>query len=395
MPTQNLTKRAIEAARYLAPTQGGIFVYWDAALPGFGLRVYPSGRRSFVVFYRAGGGRRGRKRLLTLGGYPTLTVDEARRKARETLVRVAGREDPAAERRAARGALTVRELSDLYLEQHSRVHKRSARDDERIFKADIVPAWGTRQAVTITRADVAALHRKIGRRGHFVANRALALVSHLFSWSERQGAIPEGFQNPARGVQRYREEHRDRWLSPDEVRRLMLALEGEPSPYVRGFFWLALLTGCRKGELLVTRWADVDLERAVLRLPVTKAGRVHYVPLSAPARTVLEALPREARSPYVFPGATRGSHLVNVSKAWARIVKAAELEDVRLHDLRRTVGSWLAQSGASLPLIGAVLNHSNPSTTQIYARLADDSRRHALERHGHALLEAVARTAVP
>jgi len=148
------------------------------------------------------------------------------------------------------------------------------------------------------------------------------------------------------------------------------------------------LTGARKSELLRARWEDLDWQRRELRLPDTKAGRVHYLPLSGPALTILEQLPRLEGSPHILPGAVEGAPLVNISKPWGRVRKAAEVEDVRLHDLRRTVGSWLAQAGNSLHLIGRVLNHSNTSTTAIYARFGQDHAREALEQHAARLLGA-------
>jgi integrase len=315
-----------------------------------------------------------------------LTVEQARRKALALLAEVLEGADPSGARRQAR---TFAELAETYLEQHSAPRKRSARDDVQRIRDYLIPAWGPRSATAVSRADVAELHREIGDRGTYVANRVLALVSHLFAWGEKVGLLPESHPNPVRGISRFRERPRDRWLGRDEVRRLLKALEKEPSVHIRAFFWLLLLTGCRKRELLELRWEDVDLEQGVARLPETKAGRVHHVPLSAQAILLFRSLPRESGNPHVFPGRIAGAPLVNVEKSWRRIRDDAGLGDVRLHDLRRTVGSWLVQDGASLPLVGAVLNHSNPSTTQVYAHLAEPNRRLALERLGDAITAAV------
>ena len=140
--------------------------------------------------------------------------------------------------------------------------------------------------------------------------------------------------------------------------------------------------------MLRAQWGDVDWIRKELKLPETKAGRMHYVPLSGPALAILRNLPslKVKGNPYILPGHIRGRHLVNIDAPWRRVRKAAELEDVRLHDLRRTVGSWLAQSGNSLPLIGKVLNHSSPATTAIYARFGQDQVREALENHGRKVM---------
>jgi len=177
-------------------------------------------------------------------------------------------------------------------------------------------------------------------------------------------------------------------VKPAEMPRLAEAIDKEAHPLVRAALWLYLLTGARKNELLKAKWEYVDFDLAELRLPDTKAGRVHYIPLSEAALAILGNLPRTAGNPYIFPGRKDGKPLVNIAKSWRRIRKAAGIEDVRLHDLRRTVGSWLATAGASLPLIGKTLGHSQPSTTAIYARLSEDPVRKALEEHGARLMEA-------
>jgi len=383
----HLTKRICETA---APTGKGWSTLWDADVRGFGLRVRRSGRRVFVVFYRSHGGE---KRLLTLGRFPELSLEEARRLAKKTLAEVVVGGDPLAERQRLRRAGTVAELVRLYLEGHAKLHKRTWQGDERRLRKHVVPAWGTRKAEMIHRADVAALHRQVGtENGMTTANRLLSLVSHLFSWAEREGLVPENHPNPARRVLRFRERARDRWLTPAEVRRMMHALEAEQNVYVRGFFWLSLLTGCRKRELLHVRWGEIDLESGLLRLNATKNGRTHYVPLAAPARRILTQLPRAEGNPYVFVGRGQGEPLSvpTIDQAWRRIRTMAGAPDAWLHDLRRTVGSWLAQSGVSLHLIGHVLNHSSPVVTSVYARLANESARAALERHAEAVLQVVA-----
>jgi integrase len=167
--------------------------------------------------------------------------------------------------------------------------------------------------------------------------------------------------------------------------RLATAIDEDPSPHLRAAFWLYLLTGVRKRELLRARWEDLDFHTNLWRLPDTKSGRVHHVPLSTRAVAILNALPRELGNPYVIPGARKGQPLNNLDKAWRRIRQRAGLDDVRIHDLRRTFGSHLAQDGASLHLIGTILNHRDPSTTQVYAHFQRDHERQALDRHADRL----------
>jgi len=235
---------------------------------------------------------------------------------------------------------------------------------------------------------VATLHSRIGKTAPYEANRVLALLSKMFELARRWGFVPEDQANPARDIDRFKEAKRDRWVTPEELPRLAQAINEEPNDSARSALWLYLLTGARKSELLNARWEDVDVSRAELRLTDTKAGRTHYIPLSAPALALLGQIPRLDGNPYILPGKREGAALVNIAKPWSRVRKAAGVEDVRLHDLRRTVGSWLAQAGNSLHLIGRVLNHSNQSTTAVYARFGEDHVRAALEQHGARIMGA-------
>jgi integrase len=173
----------------------------------------------------------------------------------------------------------------------------------------------------------------------------------MFALAGEWGFVSQDFVNPARGIKRFGEYKRDRWISPRRITEIAQAIEAEPNIYVRMALWLYLLTGIRKSELLGARWEDIDWQRQELRLGETKARRIHYVPLSAPAIAILRDLPRIEGSPYLLPGHVHGRPLENINKSWERIRKAAGVEDVRLHDLRRTVGSWLAPSGNSLHLV--------------------------------------------
>ncbi|HYN76526.1 MAG TPA: tyrosine-type recombinase/integrase [Lamprocystis sp. (in: g-proteobacteria)] len=378
-----LTKRAIDAATYQGDHNARC-VLWDDEVPGFGCRLYPGGRKAFILSYRAGG----RKRLLTVGTYGVLTLDQARTAARSELAKVETEgADPVATREKERQGETMRDLCAAYMDRHGNA-KKSGSEDQRRIDAYVLPKWASLKARTITRPDVEALHRTIGKRAPYEANRVLALLSKMFELARRWGFVPEGQGNPARDIDRFKEAKRDRWVTPDELPRLAQAINEEPNEAARAALWLYLLTGARKTELLKAQWADVDWTRAELRLPDTKAGRVHYIPLSPAAVALLRDLPQTEDNPFILPGKLAGAHLVNVSKPWGRVRTAAGVEDVRLHDLRRTVGSWLAQSGNSLHLIGRVLNHSNQSTTAVYARFGEDSVRAALDQHGARIMGA-------
>ncbi|MGB5830962.1 MAG: site-specific integrase [Thiohalocapsa sp.] len=448
-----LTKRRIDAAIYTGIDNARCML-WDDDPPGFGVRVFPSGKRSFVLSYRVNN----RKRLLTIGAYGALTLEQARKAARAELARIeTGGPDPLEERKRAARSETVADLCAAYLERYAKPHKKSWPDDERRINARILPAWGSLKARAVRRTDVAALHSIIGTKEGkpYEANRTRELVGKMFELARRWGHVPEDHRNPAQGIDDYKEHKRDRWITPEELPHLAAAINAESNQSARFALWLYLLTGARKSELLQARWDDLSFERAELRLSDTKAGRTHYIPLSGPALALLREIPRQPGNPFVLPGrgprgatqeakATQPAPLVNISKPWTRVRTAATLarwreepevaklidrlteagaskkskhaakdwtpaptlaeireaaaaasldlppaiDDVRLHDLRRTVGSWLAQAGNSLHLIGRVLNHSNASTTQVYARFGEDTVRAALEQHGTRLLGA-------
>jgi integrase len=221
---------------------------------------------------------------------------------------------------------------------------------------------------------VVRLHEAIGTdRGKYAANRAIALLSAMFN-SALDWKVFAG-DNPAARIKMFKEDKRERFLSPDELRRVNDALLQEPSPFWRSYFPLICRLGPRRGELLAARWADVDLEQRTWHLPITKAGRSHLLPLPAPAVAILERLPSRGGSEWVFPGIGKTGHLVEPKSAWGRIRARAGVPDVRIHDLRRTLGSWLAAAGFGLPMIGKALNHSSLASTQVYARLDLDPVR--------------------
>jgi integrase len=194
-------------------------------------------------------------------------------------------------------------------------------------------------------------------------------------------------ENPATGIERFKEHKRDRFLSPNEMPRFFVALRDEPNVYVRAALLTTLLLGLRRGEALTLRWNDVDLDQGLVRIPKTKADRPHLLPLPQPVVELFRGLPRLHGNEYVFPGRHGNGHLVNVGKNWRRIRAQADLQDVRIHDLRRTLGSWLVGRGASLPLIGKVLNHSQASSTAVYARLDLGPVRRALQENAETMLK--------
>ncbi len=371
-----LTKRLIEEAT--PPASGQRFLR-DDVLQGFALRITANGAKSFVIEKRI----HGRPRRFTLGPSGVLTVDQARKRAQETIGDIAAGQDPVDQRRQQRHSATWQDLERLYLERHA-VHKKSASNDVGMLNKHLA-SWRPRRLTSITRADVYARQAEMGAAGHKTwANRMVALVRTMFFLAKDWGLYSG--ENPASRIKLFKEVTRDRFVTPEELPRLWKALQREPNPYVRGAFFVGLLTGARRSEVLTMKWNDLDLRQGLWKIPDTKADRPHYLPLPRSVIDELSKLPRLKDNPHVFCGRWGHDHLVNVSKPWRRIRQDAGLRDVRIHDLRRTLGSWLVAAGASLPVIGKALNHSRPETTAIYARLQLESVRAALEVNAQRML---------
>jgi integrase len=371
-----LTKRVIDATR--SPASGQIFLR-DADIPGFGVRLTKAGK-VFILEKRI----QGRMRRITIGAYGPLTLEQARERAIGLTHEIIQGRDPAQARQERRQEPTWGELTSLYLKRHG-PRKRTAWNDRNMLRC-YFQGWQHRRLSSLTRKDTLQLHQQIGATAPYAANRVVALIRKMFNLAHLWGVY--GGENPAIGIELFPEEKRDRFVQPHELPKLFEALQEEPSPYVKAAFLMALLTGARRGEVLAMRWEDVDLAQALWRIPQTNAGRPHLLPLPQPVVTLLQGLPHLLGCPFVFPGRDGQGHLVNIAKAWTRIRTRAGLTDVRIHDLRRTLGSWLAASGASLPLIGKALNHTQVSTTAVYARLALEPVRTALESNAQRMLSA-------
>jgi integrase len=372
-----LTKRTVDATK---PATGRDVVLWDREVRGFGLRVKPSGRKSYIVQFR---NRQGRSRRLTLGGDGVLTPDQARDRAKDLLAQVSHGADPVTEREKERRAATVAELAELYMERHliPKGKPRSVVEFRGLLDRHILPALGRLKVSEVTRDDVEALHRKLHSKA-VTANRAVAVVSAMMILAERWGMRSPG-SSPARYVRKYREQRRERFLSAEEMGRLGDALaEAERDASQRPGTILAVrllaLSGMRRTEVLTLKWEYVDLERACIRLPDSKTGR-KSVPLGARALDLLASAPRTEGNPYLCPGDRPGAPIVGIDKAWARLCRRAGLVGVRIHDLRHSWASAGAAAHLGLPVIGKVLGHLSTSTTQRYAHLGDDPLRAAAD----------------
>lgn len=374
----------------LKPLQAGRRWVYDLKVAGLAVCITATGAKAFYLYKKIDG----RPERHHLGTFPALSVDAARDKATKLLARIASGDNPAEAKRKERGELTLGQLFELYMEHHAIPHKRasSVAEDRRLWKRYLDP-WSARKLSTIGRADVAKLHSRIGREhGHYAGNRALALMSVMYSVARKHGEWSAA--NPCEGVTKFKEVSRDRFLSADELNRFWAALDAAPDQQIADVFRLCLLTGARKSNVLGMRWSALDLAGAVWAIADTKQGEPQRVPLMPEAVAILQRLRADADgSQYVFPAREAESkvpHLQNIQPHWKGIIAAAGLPGLRVHDLRRTMGSWQAAGGVSLLTIGASLGHRNPSTTQVYARLQLDPVREAMAQATNAMMAAAA-----
>jgi integrase len=366
MATRRVTKRTVDAAGAEAADS----YLWDDELSGFGLKVTPAGRKTYLIQYRLGG-RKGRARRVTLGRHGVLTPDQARAKAKRLLGEVAAGRDPADARDRAKDALTIAAAIKEFLDQHGAKLKAStAGEYRRLIRLYLPKHLRSRPLAEIKRADIARLHLKL--RDKLYQGRLIAVLSRFFNWAEQHGLRPDG-TNPCRHIQKYRERKRERFLSEEEFERLGHALADAEhlrltTPWVIAAIRLLTLTGARLSEIRTLRWTEVDEERRMLRLRDSKTNE-KTIHLSDAALDVLASIPRLPDNPYVICGEKSEACLVNLQKPWRRIRRMAGLDDVRIHDLRHSFASVAAAQGLSLPVIGALLGHSQPATTARYAHL--------------------------
>lgn len=402
--SQKINKRLIET---LMPSQKE-YSRWDSSLPGFGVRVRPSGAMSYFFFYRVGGGRAGPQKRYTIGNVQKITPEQARAQAKSLAGDVAQGRDPSAQRTSAHKAITVSALADRFMNEHVESKRKASttafyRDIiERILK----PKLGANKADKVTRAEIAKLHHQL-RDTPFQANRVLAVIGSMYTFADRMGLVAEGF-NPTQKIERNKENSRERFLTAEELLKLGSALkdaetiglpwsadETKPTakhlpktqrtvvnPYAIAAIRLLIFTGARLREILHLRWDEVDLQRRLLLLPDSKTGKKAIV-LNAPACLVLNSLPRVGS--YVIVGNDPEKPRADLQRPWKIVSKHAGLPGVRIHDLRHTHASVAAAAGFSLPIIGKLLGHTQASTTERYAHLNAGPLHHASENIGKRL----------
>lgn len=416
----NFTKRILEALP--VPPAGKRFSFKDEKVKGLIIRVTTNKQKTFQLYQK----HQGRPVRITLGTFPDMSIENARREATKAKGALAGGTNPNVEKNRLRKEIILKELFDLYMERYSKIEKKSWQYDEREINK-FLSHWFNRKISDISKYEIKSLHLKIRENnGLYQANRMLERIRAMYNKAVEWGW--DG-RNPTQGIKKFRETSRDRYVLPNEMPLFLQALEEEQNEVARDYIYLSLFTGARKTNVLKMRWEQVDWHNRTWRIPDTKNGEPVVIPLSSKA---IEALERRMKSsnasPWVFPSETsKSGHLTDPKKAWIRIKQRATLKlwsqeeklaelmetqlqslpaehdigslhgsivrqanseeillptglmDVRLHDIRRTFGSYQAISGASLQIIGKSLGHKSQQSTQIYARLHNDPVRASID----------------
>jgi integrase len=385
---RKLTKRTIDAIP--SPAGEERVVIHDSEVKGFSIRI-SRGARVFYLYRWIGG----RPQRIRLGTYPELAPEAARRLAEKSNGEVAQGKDLAAERRRRRQPNrtdpTLGELLTHTLEHHWKPTARTWKEQKRLFDTYTPKSWTARRLSSIAKVDVLERHRLVGKEhGAYTANRWRGVLHRLFEVAIEDFDFAGG--NAVRKVKPFGEQERERFVTEQELPLLFDAIDAAEDVRIADFLRLALLTGARKGALLRMRFADVDLARAVWTIPAadSKNGQPIHVPLVPDAVEIIRSRRIAAKGrEYVFPGRHGKGFLSDPTKPIAKVFKAAGLKDVRLHDLRRTYGSWQAANGSSELLIGKSLGHRNSAATKVYARLTLDPVRQSVERATDAMRSVV------
>jgi integrase len=371
------------------PAKGNV-ITWDDEARGLGIRITAGGARSFVFDYRVKG--TGQARRMVIGRFPNWTAAAARTEAKRLRSLVDVGQDPLGGFEALREAPTMAALCDRF-EREFLPRKRPATSEsyKRALKLHVRPHFGKFAKVAdVHFTDVDKLHAKVTKDGSpYQANRVVAVLSKLFSMAIKWQMIAT---NPAKGIEKNPESKRKRYLSGEELARLMDALASSDRQFA-DIIRLLVMTGARKGEVLAMRWADIDIARGIWTKPgsTTKQKTDHVVSLSAPMLALLTDTHTQNHE-FVFPSDGKTGHVVSIKRAWAALLKAAGIAphpqygNLRIHDLRHSFASRLVSSGSSLELIGALLGHSNPATTARYAHLFQDPQRAAVEKDSASVM---------
>jgi integrase len=364
--------------------------YYDLKVGGLAFRVTPSGSRQYVYYRKLPKENESPRKIceITLGKFGDVKLEQARKKAEELNSLVGKGKDPTIERKES--LHTLDSLFDAYIEGYAKIHTKTWQSAIYNYKR-YCQRWHGRSVKSIKRQDVQLWLHDVGDEfGRYAANRTYNMLRAVFAL--RKNLISG--DNPCIGVDTFKAKSRERFILPgDEFARFAEALNTETNETVRDFIWMCLFTGARKSNVLSMQWQHIDFELMVWRIPETKNGESQTLPLTPNALDVLRRRKQSemAHPVWVFPSQRRGKktgsigHLHSPTKVWAEILKRANITDLRIHDLRRTAGSYMAIQGVSPTIIGKALGHKSPHSTAIYSKLTQDPVRQALQNAQEAL----------
>ena len=347
--------------------------YYDTKVSGLCVIIYPKcSTKTFFLYKRVDG----RPTRIKLGRFPDLSVENARDAALQLNTAIAKGDYQSRKEGTINDNTIFGDLLATYVALHAKLHTKTWKEHERDIEKNC-KKWFNRRISSINQFEIQKLHTKVGQHsGIYAANRLLERIRAMYN-----KAIEWGWQdkNPALNIKKFREKSRDRFLQSDELPRFFAALASEENIVLRDYILLSLFTGARRSNVLAMRWDQINLESAIWRIPETKNGTPQTIPLIVKALEILRKRQDGCNSEWVFPSDSKSGHMEDPKKGWRRILKRAELTDLRIHDLRRTLGSVLAATGANSFLIGQVLNHKDIASTAIYARLNIDPVRECIE----------------
>lgn len=368
--TENLTEEFIEKLKPEEKTYG----VKDAKTSYLFIRVSPKGLKTYSVIKKT----KGRFVCVTVGKHPDVKLKDAREKA----ALICGNlKDAVQKSKSKKEKLILRDFFyNYYIEQYAEKYTkaRTVRENKSIYERRFERLWGNKEISDISRDDVEKLHTAIKKKdGVFAANKALTLIKHILNKAVEWHHLPF---NPVMGVKKYTVKSRERFIQPSEVPAFFKAISEEPNPLHRNYILLSLYTGQRRANILSMAWNDIDLTNKIWHISETKNGIPLNVPLIPQALDILKEMAQSKKGKWVFPSETSASgHIAQPQKIWERLLARADLKNLRIHDIRRTLGSYEAMAGVSLPLISRTLGHSCYQSTQVYARLHVDSVRDAME----------------
>ncbi len=375
----NFTKKALDIIEL--PVNGKRHYFYDTKIKGLELMLTEQGTKSFKVYRKF----KGKPVRVTLGKYPEMTVENARNEAQRVISDMISGKNPNQQKKSIQAEISFGDMFQLFMERHSKQNKKTWKEDESEVNR-LLSIWFQKKLSNITKQEVQLVHEKIrNENGLYHANRMLARIHVIYNKAIEWGWV--GI-NPAHGIKKFKEKSRDRFLHPDELPRFFESLEAESNTIIKDYIYISLFTGARKSNVLAMRWEDINFERKEWLIPETKNGDSLRVHLTEKVLSILQTrLEQYPKGEWVFESVGKTGHLVEPKSGWKRILQRAEIKDLRLHDLRRTLGSWQAATGANSYIIGRSLGHKNPQSTAIYARLSIDPIKESVEKATQAMLK--------